>query len=831
MRLKILLILSMLSLCLAFQYASAQEVTLSNQSLEYVIGEDKLYIYCDTLRTHNIENIHTANFTPSDRDTPTFGYTKNSYWARIELKNRDTTQTWLLHYNWIFADTVEFYFKDPNDNWQMLKTGYLFPFYSRPLVYNSFVFPLDFSHAESQTFYLRISGVSPLAFSILVQEQAHLKRSQDRLDMLYGLYFGSLFVMMIYNFFIWFFLRDRSYLYYIITIFTTLAIFSTVTGYTFRFLWPNTPILSLYVAKLAMVNIIVMTILFSNQFLNMRHYAPIFIKIFRVTLVLCAVLAVYTLIDFAATRLTSSLLSIHLIMILTASIIVWRRGNKSARFFVLAWFLYIAGGIFISLANLGVIEYTGLARHGVIVGSLCEVVLLGLALSDRYQLFKKEKEDAQALALEIAQKAKDELELKVKQRTREISEKNEELITSEEEIRQQSEELQTINESLLQTQYELQKLSLVAQKATNAITITDKEGNIIWTNPSHAEITGYDATEIEGYSFPKFLRKQKATEQNIKNFIQDLQHSATVSRNLQLYNKRGEAYWVNLIVSAVKNDSELVTNYITVATDISELQYQKEVITKKHTQLTDNLKYALRIQQALLPNIKENLPEAFLINKPKDIVSGDFYWVKNVGDVQLIAVADCTGHGTSAAFVTILGISILNEVIDEYNTENLSEVFHTLDNRLCQLLKANEKDGLADGMDIALIRIDAKKKKIDFIGANQNLYIVEKGKMHNYKGNRVPIGFSRMYKEKVFDMQHIPYPEKESMVYMFSDGYPDQFGGPRNRKFMKKRFKNLLIEIANQDLETQNQILNETFQDWKAEYKQTDDVVVLGLRL
>jgi serine phosphatase RsbU (regulator of sigma subunit) len=232
----------------------------------------------------------------------------------------------------------------------------------------------------------------------------------------------------------------------------------------------------------------------------------------------------------------------------------------------------------------------------------------------------------------------------------------------------------------------------------------------------------------------------------------------------------------------------------------------------------------------LLPDYESVLPQAFVVNLPRDIVSGDFYWVKKSKGQTLIAMADCTGHGTSAAFITILGITLLNEISEE-STDSLSTILEKLDERLSYLLKAKETYGLADGMDIALIRIDEQAKTLDFAGANQSLYIINEGELEEYKGDRVPIGFSRMYSDKVFTQQAIPYPAQGSMLYMASDGYQDQFGGARDRKFMKKHFKNLLLTLHQKDLATQETTLVETFQNWKGKQKQTDDVVVMGIKI
>ncbi|MCC5944470.1 MAG: PAS domain S-box protein [Bernardetiaceae bacterium] len=811
----------------------AQPIVLDSTFLRYDFRTSDFYLYKDSLHIRSIEALPQEGFIRPDKDIPNLGYPKETVWARFEVQNQSTDENWILHYNWTFSDTVELYVQDSTGSWSCkYRAGYLLPFSYRPLPYAGFAYPIQLKQGETLRFYLRMHSRGPFAIPLSFKRPIQLQNEQRITDILYGGYFGLLFVMLFYNFVIWLFLKDRSYLYYSFTILCTLGVFSGASGYAAQYLWGDFPVANIYFTKVFMSLIVISTAVFANEFLNTKKYAPAFKKIFRFMIVLALIGIAHTLYDMQSS-LTNRIISLHTPLLLAVGIWTWYKGNKAARFFVLAWSFYIVGGLVVTLANSGVLPTAGIYWHLAEIGSAIEVVLLSLALSDRYRMYRKEKEEAQQRALDIAEKAKNELEQKVKARTREISEKNEDLVASEEEIRQQAEELQTINDNLLDTQTELRKLSLVAEKATNAITITDANGNIVWANPSHERITGYTTRSLIGKSLIELLTEQEADSEIIKNLQKELRHHDTISHNLQLYNKEKQIYWVNLIVSAVRDNTaeQKISNYISIATDISEVQKQKELISHKHGQFMNNLNYASRIQQSLLPDIGAFAQNAFVLNLPRDIVSGDFYWAKQVKNQTLIAVADCTGHGTSAAFVTILGISLLNEIAQEYDGEDISYILRKLDERLSVLLKANEINGLADGMDIGLIRLDRDNERLDFVGANQNLFVANKNALEEYKGDRVPIGFSRMYKNKTFTQQQIPYPEVGTMLYLSSDGYPDQFGGGEDRKFMKKRFKKLLIKLHQQELEAQRAELLQIFEEWKGNQSQTDDVVVMGIRL
>ena len=238
-------------------------------------------------------------------------------------------------------------------------------------------------------------------------------------------------------------------------------------------------------------------------------------------------------------------------------------------------------------------------------------------------------------------------------------------------------------------------------------------------------------------------------------------------------------------------------------------------IENLHNDILGSIKYAKNIQTALLPSpelLASGLRNYFILYKPKEVVSGDFYWIKKIENKTIFAVADCTGHGVPGAFMSMLGISYLNELVTNNNTLPANEILNKLREKVKMAFIQNNKSTIADGMDIALCIIDFDKMKLQYSGAYSPLYIIRENLIIEYKADRQPIG--DYPKEKEFSLNKIDL-QKNDVLYLFSDGYKDQKGGEKNKKFMAKQFKELLLSIHKNKLIKQKEILNITFENWK----------------
>ena len=258
-------------------------------------------------------------------------------------------------------------------------------------------------------------------------------------------------------------------------------------------------------------------------------------------------------------------------------------------------------------------------------------------------------------------------------------------------------------------------------------------------------------------------------------------------------------------------------------------------------EITDSINYARQIQTAILPaneRILRALPDSFVLYKPKAIVSGDFYFFAEKNGRAIIAAVDCTGHGVPGAFMSMIGSNLLNQIIIEKGISKPDEILNRLHLGVREALKQDSTEGdQKDGMDICLCSIDTRNYSIEYAGANRPLFIFRDGVLSEIKANKFPIGGIQTEEERRFTNHQIQL-KKHDSLYLFSDGFVDQFGGERGKKFMSKQFKQVLAGIQNLPLKKQEEQLDKTFENWrnfpnpaKMAYEQVDDILVIGLRL
>ncbi len=260
-----------------------------------------------------------------------------------------------------------------------------------------------------------------------------------------------------------------------------------------------------------------------------------------------------------------------------------------------------------------------------------------------------------------------------------------------------------------------------------------------------------------------------------------------------------------------------------------QLNEQKLLVEEQNQEIKDSITYAKRIQEAILPNsnaVKETFPDSFVLYQPKDIVAGDFYWMERSDELINFAVADCTGHGVPGAMVSIVCHNALNRSVREYNCTEPAAILDNTRKLVIDSLSKNKMD-VKDGMDISLISYDPKKMNILFAGANNGLYLIRNNELTNYKSDRQPIGVFE--DQKPFNQQKIDL-QKGDIIYLYTDGFADQFGGEKGKKLKTSNFKKLLIEIHQLPMNEQKEKLHQSFENWRNEIEQIDDLCIAGIR-
>jgi len=273
---------------------------------------------------------------------------------------------------------------------------------------------------------------------------------------------------------------------------------------------------------------------------------------------------------------------------------------------------------------------------------------------------------------------------------------------------------------------------------------------------------------------------------------------------------------------------------IEIVSKNNELKTANTIIHEKNKDITDSIKYAKRLQSAILKpesDFKDYFNDGFVLFRPKDIVSGDFYWFEKFGDLTLVAAADCTGHGVPGAFMSIIGCNLLSQAVNEYAITQPAAILNSVNKGLSKVLQQKlDKAAVTDGMDIALCTFNSEKMILEYSGAYNSLWIVRDGDLIEYSADKFPVGAFVDKEVRVFK-NHIIEVKKNDMVYLFSDGFADQFGGPLGKKFKYKQFQKLFIDNYLKPSSEQRSILENSFDSWIGELEQVDDVLVIGIRI
>jgi phosphoserine phosphatase RsbU/P len=301
-----------------------------------------------------------------------------------------------------------------------------------------------------------------------------------------------------------------------------------------------------------------------------------------------------------------------------------------------------------------------------------------------------------------------------------------------------------------------------------------------------------------------------------------------------------ESYYNELEQKVKDRTAEVVAQKEEIEAQRDTLQEQRNMLSKAneslqkaYTEIEDSIHYASRIQNAILPPddyLKKVIPNAFFYYKPRDIVSGDFYWVAAKNGKVIVSAVDCTGHGVPGAFMSIVGNNQLNYALNVENETQPSEILRILDEGVTATLRQTKNESVQDGMDLAMVTIDRESRRVQYSGAFNPLILVRKGELQKFKADRVPIGGHILEVKKSFTNHEFIY-EEGDVLYIFSDGYADQFGGPKGGKYMTGRFVKFIQSIADQPIDQQYNLLDREIAEWMGDEAQVDDILVIGMRL
>lgn len=293
----------------------------------------------------------------------------------------------------------------------------------------------------------------------------------------------------------------------------------------------------------------------------------------------------------------------------------------------------------------------------------------------------------------------------------------------------------------------------------------------------------------------------------------------------------GFSIWQYRLKNRSKQELELTNAKLNTKNE--ELEESKGIIEIQHREITDSIRYARQIQYAILPSntdLKEYFADAFVIFKPKDVISGDFYWATSIDNKTILATVDCTGHGVPGGFMSMLGISLLNELVIEQGIVSPSLLLHKLREKVIASLRQKGQEGeQKDGMDMTVCVFDKKTSMLTYASANHVFYLASEKEIVEYKGDRHPVG---IFGDELLPFHEFTIPiKKGDRIYTFTDGFPDQFGGPKGKKYKYQQLKDKISSVQAEKLDEQGNLLDSDFTNWQGALEQIDDVTVIGVEI
>jgi signal transduction histidine kinase len=422
----------LLSLFFFIQQGSAQSiVTLDDPSKTFRL-DGSVGVFIDTTNALTFDQIASEKFQANfnfERKALTFGYLPSSIWLKVQTTSTHGDKQWMLEIPAPFLEYVDFYQLTSSGQYEHSLAGYYRNQSVKKISHTTHVLPLIFAHDSISTVFVKITGRSPKTFPVYAIEKERFYAKVREEDIGYGIFFGILAVMFFFNFFIYLTLKQTNYLLYICTIVCTFLILSSASGYAGKFLWPEYSALNYFAGRLTLPVLTIFLSIFTIRFMEVEKYSK-FLFYVLISFIPLAIIAFLLIVTKTMSSAGNNLISISTIVYIATGIVCHIQGNKTAKYFIAAWTAYIVGGLLLTLRNSGFLDFNFWTTHLVEIGAALETTIIGFALGDRYRRYKQEKEEIQLLAFQAQQEATEKLEVKVRERTEELSRTNEELFST-----------------------------------------------------------------------------------------------------------------------------------------------------------------------------------------------------------------------------------------------------------------------------------------------------------------------------------------------------------------------------------------------------------------
>ena len=792
------------------------------------------------------------NYTQAPSNVISFGNSHNDLWVLFELQNDGKKQHnfFLILQNPMIEELVLFNSYDSS----FFNTGLRYPYAQRPDDSKNYNFLINVPPGQKITYCIKFSAQKHKAYvPILIKPGRQYFGDGNTTQALNSLVYALTLLTMCIMLLLFVSEKDRLYLSALNLMF---FIFLQLLWYDltiFKYLVPDSPKDNILIGKILIPMTMIMLVNYVRRCLppKQTHWKMSPTSIMFLAGILFA-LSTFLQLEY---KIHHALITLYTLSVVGFYIYccISHPKKKTLNYRI---HVIVAGTVVVSLlyknlidSEYGMFVYTG--EHYVKIALLMLSLLSSLEASIK---FVKSRSDYFLLSQNMENSIKKRTEL-INQQKEELNSQREELIQQKNTLQDQREELRAQKELLQLKNNELGKISQITNLTNNKICIFTPDGQIDWFN---AAFGAYINLDLEDYkSGPKLNILDITFNKNLKYVLNTcLSEKDVISYESEMTTESGDTVWQQTTLTPILNKKDEVDLIISVDTNITQLKLyekkvefqkadaekqrnlallQKEELESKQNEIFGSIRYAKRIQTAILPKPKQILRDfndSFVLFLPKDIVSGDFYWYHRIDDKYFIAAVDCTGHGVPGAFLSIIGSYLLNSIVIHNGIHRPSDILKHLNRKVKIALKSDEiKEQNNDGMDIAIAVIDKAAHKLEFAGAMRPMYLYSNNDFVELKGDKIPI--TSNISGTAISSSYTNYERKFNFgdqFYIFSDGIIDQFGGTDGKKYLTKRFKNLLDNIKDMPMKDQKELIRKSHEEWRGKYDQVDDVMVIGIR-
>lgn len=817
---------------------------------------ENIFYYEDPTNSLTFETATSEKFFRNYIQAPSsvisFGNSHSDLWVLFELQNDGKKQHnfFLCLQNPMIEELVLFNSFDSS----YFNTGLRYPFAQRPDASKNYNFLINVPAGQKVTYCIKFSAQKHKAYvPIIIKPGRVYFGDSNTAQALNGLVYAIALLTMLILLMLYFSEKDRLYLSGLGLMF---CIFLQLLWYDltlFKFVVPESPKDNIMIGKILIPSTMIVLVNYVRRCLPPKQ------KQWKISPTFGMMLAgiLFTLSTFLQLEYKIHHFLIYLYTLAVVGFYIYcvishpKKKNLNYRIHVI-----VAGTVVVSLLykniiseEYGMFVYTG--EHYVKIALLMLSTLSCLEFGIK---FIKSRTDYYLLNQNMEKGIKKRTELINKQKD-ELNSQREELIQQKNAMQDQREELRAQKELLQLKNNELSKISQITNLTNNKIAIFTPDGQIDWFNAAFGASINIDLQDYK--NGPKLNILDITYNKNLKHVLKTcLNEKDVISYESEQEIENGDSIWQQTTLTPILDKNDDVEQIISVDTNITQLKLyekkieqqkadaekqrnlailQKDELESKQNEIFGSIRYAKRIQTAILPKPKQILRDfndSFVLFMPKDIVSGDFYWYHRIDDKYFIAAVDCTGHGVPGAFLSIIGNYLLNSIIIHNGIHHPAEILKHLNRKVKITLKSDEiREENNDGMDIAIAVIDKEAHILEYAGAMRPMYLYSNKEFVELKGDKIPItsnisgtSISTSYTnyERQFNFG--------DQFYIFSDGIIDQFGGADGKKYLTKRLKNLLDSIKDLPMKEQKELIRKSHEEWRGKYDQVDDITMIGIR-